>query len=108
MARLLIGDNNLTRFWAAFQHTRPALKHSQLVTATDLDALDSDLSQSDEREQVIISVLTSILLDEVNQLEVESSAFSICEQALARLIGLCPQRPTCQVFISVQFTFHVL
>ena len=101
MARLLVGDNNLTRFWAAFQVSRPALKHSRLVTATDLDALDSALSQTEteDREQVIISVLTSILLDEVNQLEVENSAFAVFEQTVSRLIGLCPQRPSCQVFM---------
>ena len=97
MSRLLIGDNNLSRFWAAYQHSRPSMKNSQLITATDLDSLDSALSQSEDREQVIVSILTSVLLEEVNQLEVESSAFSVCEQAVTRLIGVCPQRPMSQV-----------
>ena len=103
MSRLLIGDNNLSRFWAAFQHSRPALKHSLLVTATDLDALDGALTQVDEREQVIISVLTSMVMDEINQLDVENSAFSIFDQAVTRLVGLCPQHPSCQVRFCPDF-----
>ena len=65
VSRLLIGDNNLSKFWPAFQFARPSLKHSVLVTATDLDGLDHALSKTEEREQVIVSVLTSVLLDEI-------------------------------------------
>ena len=97
VARLLIGDNNLSRFWASFQFSRPALKFSSLITATDLDALDHALSQSDEKEQVIVSVLTSIIMEEANQAEISKSAFNICEQAVSRLVGYCPRIPTCQV-----------
>ena len=97
VSRLLIGDNNLSRFWPAYQFSRPNLKHVVLLTATDFDTLDHALTQAEEKEQVIVSVLTSLLLDEVNQLEVESSSLSICEEAVSRLIGLCPQNPSCQV-----------
>ena len=97
VSRLLIGDNNLSKFWPAFQFARPSLKHSVLVTATDLDGLDHALSKTEEREQVIVSVLTSVLLDEINQDEVGSSAFNVCEQVVTRLLGLCPSVPSCQV-----------
>ena len=76
--------------------SRPNLKHVVLLTATDFDTFDHALTQTEEKEQVIVSVLTSLLLEEVNQLEVESSSLSICEEAVSRLIGLCPQNPSCQ------------
>ena len=97
VARLLIGDNNLSRFWASVQFARPSLKSSVLVTATDLDALDHALTKVEDREQVIVSVLTSILMEEINQEEVGSSAFNVCEAAVSRLVGICPQNPSCQV-----------
>ena len=50
VSRLLIGDNNLSRFWAAFSFARPGLKSSTLMTATELDTFDHALSQvSEER-----------------------------------------------------------
>lgn len=97
VARLLIGDNNLSRFWASVQFARSSLKSSVLVTATDLDALDHALTKVDERDQVIISVLTSILMEEVNQDEVGPSAFNVCEATVSRLVGVCPRSPSCQV-----------
>ena len=97
ISRLLIGDNNLSRFWPAHQFSRPNLKGSVLVTATDLDTLDHALSQIEDREQVIVSVLTSILLEEVNSLEVESSAYNVCSEVVTRLSGLCPQAQSVQV-----------
>ena len=99
VSRLLIGDNNLSKFWPAFQFARPSLKHSVMVTATDLDGLDHALSQTEEKEQVIVSVLTSILLEEINQDDISGSAFNVCEQAVSRLLGLCPRVPSCQVYL---------
>ena len=104
ISRLLIGDNNLSKFWPAYQFSKPAFKSSVLVTATDLDALDSALTQVEDRDQVIVSVLTSILMEEVNQAEISSSAFNVCEQAVSRLLGICPQIPSCQV---LSFTFFI-
>ena len=103
VSRLLIGDNNLTRFWHAHQFSRPNLKNSSLITATDLDTLDHALSQSDEREQVIVCVLTSIMLEEVNSLEVSSSALNVCSEVVSRLASLGDRSPGCQVqcFVSL-------
>ena len=97
ISRLLIGDNNLSKFWPAYQFSKPALKSSVLVTATDLDALDGALAQVEDREQVIISVLSTILMDEVNQSEVSTSAFNVCEEVVGRLVGICPRSPSSQV-----------
>ena len=97
---LLIGDNNLSKFWPAYQFSRPNLKFATLSTATDLDTLDNALSQTDEKDQVIISVLTSILLEELNQHELASSVSNVFDQVLARLSGLCPQNPSCQFFLA--------
>ena len=97
LSRLLIGDNNLSRFWTAYQFSRPALKTASMITATDLDALDHALTQSEEKNVVIVSVLTSILIDEVNPLEARSSAQSVCDQVVTRLLGICPHSPGSQV-----------
>ena len=97
ISRVLIGDNNLSRFWPAYQFSRPSLKTSTLITATDLDTLDQALTQVDDKEQVLISILTSVLLEEVNQQEIASSAYNVCDQTISRLLGLCPQSPSCQV-----------
>lgn len=109
ISRVLIGDNNLSRFWPSYQVSRPNMKFTTLLTATDLDTLDNALSQVDEKEQVVVSVLTSLLIDEVNQLEVESSAYNVCEVAVSRLIGLCPRSPSCQVllFFPIEIIQHV-
>ena len=108
VSRLLIGDNNLSRFWPAYQFSRPGLKSAVLITATDLDALDHALSQSEDKNVVIISVLTSILIEEVNQLEVEGSAQNVCDQAITRLLGMCPQSPSTQVWVALfQFFVHI-
>ena len=101
VSRLLIGDNNLTRFWPAFQFGRPGLAGATLITSTDLDTFDNALTQIEDKDQVIVSVLTSILIDELNQTEVGSSAFNVCEQAVSRLVGLCPTIPSCQVPFKV-------
>ena len=87
VSRLLIGDNNLSRYWPAYQFSRPSLKAATMLTATDFDTFDHALAQAEEREQVLVSVLTSLLIEEVNQHEVESSAFNVCEQAIARLVS---------------------
>ena len=97
VSRLLIGDNNLSRFWNAYQFARPGMKNSSLLTATDLDTFDHALTQADDKEVVIISVLTSILIEEANALEVSVSAANVCNEAIARLVGVCPRSPSCQV-----------
>ena len=96
-SRMLIGVNNLSKFWPAYQISRPSLKHVSMLTATDFDTFDHALSQVEDKEVIVVSVLTSILLEEVNQLEVESSASNVCDQAVSRLLGLCPRTPGCQV-----------
>ena len=102
-SRLLIGDNNLSKFWPAYQFGKPALKSVLLVTATDFDTIDNALSQSDDKDQVIVSVLTTLLIEELNQLELTSSASNILDQLLSRLLGLCPRSPSCQVLVVFSF-----
>ena len=103
VSRLLIGDNNLSRFWNAYQFARPGLKNSSLLTATDLDTFDHALTQTDDKEVVIVSILTSILIEEANSLEVSVSASNVCSEAITRLIGICPRSPDCQVSIRCLF-----
>ena len=103
VSRLVIGDNNLSRFWAAFSHGRPGLKNSVLLTATDLDTFDHALAQVDDRHQVIISVLTSILLEEANSVDISVSASNVFNEALSRLVGICPRTPGCQVRSSLLY-----
>ena len=104
VSHVLIGDNNLAKFWPAYQFGRAGLKNSLMLTATDLDTLDLALTQVEEKDVVILSVLTSILLEEINHLELDSSAYNVCDQVVSRISGLCPGSPSCQVF-SLCFLF---
>ena len=70
VSRLLIGDNNLARFWPAYQFGRAGLAGASMVTSTDLDTFDNALTQIEDREQVLLSVLTSILIEEANSSDV--------------------------------------
>ena len=97
VSRLLIGDNNLSRFWNAYQFARPGMKNSSLFTATDLDTFDHALSQIEDKQMVIVSILTSILIEEANSADVSLSASNVCNEAVSRLIGVCPQSPDRQV-----------
>ena len=97
VSRLLIGDNNLSRFWNAYQFARPGMKNSSLLTATDLDTFDHALSQIEDKQMVIVSILTSILIEEANATELSVSASNVCNEALSRLVGVCPRSPDCQV-----------
>ena len=103
VSRLLIGDNNLARFWPAYQFGRAGLAGASMVTSTDLDTFDNALTQIEDKDVVIVSVLTSILLDEVNVAEMDVSALNICSEVVSRLVGLCPQSPSCQVKNSCSF-----
>ena len=105
VSRLLVGDNNLSRFWPAHQFSRPSLKDSVLVTATDLDTLEHALTQVEDRDQVIISMLTSVLLEEANSSEIGSSAYNVCSEVVSRVAGLCPRTPSCQVLLFKIFFF---
>ena len=105
VSRLLVGDNNLSRFWPAHQFSRPSLKDSVLVTATDLDTLEHALTQVEDRDQVIVSMLTSVLLEEANSSEIGSSAYNVCSEVVSRVAGLCPRTPSCQVSHFKIFSF---
>ena len=70
------------------------------MTATDLDTLDHALSQVEDRDQVIICVLTSILIEEAHAVDVSVSASNLCSEVVTRLQGVCPRSPSCQVALS--------
>ena len=85
--------------FSSYQFARPSLKNSSLLTATDLDTFNRALSQVDEKDQVIISVLTSILVEEANCLDVSVLASSVCSEVITRLLGICLPSPICQVWL---------
>ena len=58
---------------------------SSLVTSPDFVTLDHALSQTDEKEMVIMSVLMPLLLEEMNQKEIGGSAANTFDQAISRL-----------------------
>ena len=85
--RLIIGDANITRFWPDCQSARPQLVAVPMRPAKCLDTLSSALSEvTDEFDCILISVLTSMLIDEASSADVSGSSFNIIRDAV-RLIS---------------------
>ena len=79
-SRLIIGDANVARFWQASQLARPQLVGLPLKTANCFDTLASSLSDvTDALDYVVISVLTSLLLDEVSASDVSTSSTNVLQ-----------------------------
>ena len=81
-SRLIIGDANVARFWQASQLARPQLVGVPLKTASCLDTFATSLSDvTDAIDYVVISVITSLLLDEVSSTDVANSSHNVFQSA---------------------------
>ena len=85
--RLLItGDGNVVRFWQAAQLARPQLVGVPLKPATCLDTLEASLvGVTDEYDYVLVSVLTSLLLDVASASNLANSCSNIIQTVAKRV-----------------------
>ena len=96
--RLFIGDANLVRFWLAAQSVRPQLKDVPIKTASCLYTLESGLELvSDEFDYVILSMVTSVVINDASAIDVRGSSQNALEPVFKRVIAVSRKSPHCQV-----------
>ena len=84
--RLIIGDANIVRFWQASQTARKDLVGVPLQAVSCLDTFENALaSVTEEFDFVLVSVMTSLLMDEISSTDLRSSSFSVFEGVIKRL-----------------------
>ena len=86
--RLVIADANIGRSWQASQLARPQLVGVPLKNAACLDTLASSLMDvTDALDYVVISVATSLVLDEASSTDVRGSSFNVFETMVKHVMA---------------------
>ena len=115
-SRLFIGDANVARFWQASQLARPQLVGVPLRTAACLDTLATSLSEiNDSLDYVIVSVATSLIIDEASEADVKGSCLNIFEAFIKHLTRAAKKSARVEVslllltkFCRFEFQFLIL
>ena len=95
---LFLGDANIGRFWQAFQSSRPQLRNSQYKSVVCLDTLDTALEAvTDELDFVVLSVLTSLILDEGSGADIRGTVTNIVDAAKKRVVAAARKSSRCEV-----------
>ena len=90
--RLLIGDANVIRFWQASQLARPMMLGVPLKSVSCMDTFESALADvTDELDYVLVSVLTSLLLEEATPTTLFDSCSNVV-QAIVKRIGVSAKK----------------
>ena len=85
---LFLGDGNVTRFWQASQIARPQLVGVPLHSVSCQNTLEAGLDLiNDELDYVLISVLTTFLIEEGTALDVRGSTSNIFKSVLRPVIS---------------------
>ena len=102
--RLIIGDSNIDRFWQASQLARPQLVGVALKPVSCYDTLEAAVgSITDEFDYVLVSTVTSFLLDELSPSDVSVSAFNIMEGLVKRLTAAARKSKRTEVCFNFLF-----
>ena len=87
-SRLIIGDANVARFWQASQLARPQLVGVPLKTVSCLDTLASSLLEvNDSLDYVVLSVATSLVLDEASSVDVRASSRNVFDTMIKHVLS---------------------
>ena len=96
--RLVIGDANVSRFWAAAQLARPQLLGVTLRSASCLDTLAAALSDvTDNLDYVLVYMLSEFLIDEGSAADVVGSCSNIVSDVLKSLTSSARKSSNVQV-----------
>ena len=96
--RLIIGDGNVVRFWQAAQISRKELLGVRLHHVSCMDTLDSSLGEiTDEFDYVLVSVLTSLVLDEVSSSDIRKSGTNLFGDVTRRIAAAAKKSSRAQV-----------
>ena len=102
--RLIIGDSSVSRFWQASQIARPQLLGVLLKPVSCLDTLSSALdSISDELDYAIVSVMTSLLIEECS--DDADGAKGVLEAIVRRVRTAAERSQRVEVRSSVNLQF---
>ena len=97
----VIGDANLDRFWPESQLARPQLVGVPFKHVSCLDTLGSALSDlNDSFEYALISVLTSMLIEEGSAADVSGSSFNITRDVVKLVRSAAKRAPKLEVMRS--------
>ena len=98
--RLIVGDAGIVRTWQAAQVSRPQLVGVPLKSATCLDTLTSALSDvTDEYDFVIVSMLTSLLLEEGSAVDARRSCANIMADVFRIVVGAAKKSSRVEVIV---------
>ena len=102
--RLIVGDANITRFWPECQAARPQLLSAVMKPAKCMDTLSSALADvNDGIDYVIVSVLTSLLLDEASATDVTGTSFNILRDAIKLISATAKKSSKVEVSLYISF-----
>ena len=108
-SRLIIGDANIVRFWQASQTAAlsgPQLVGVPLKAVSCLDTYESALaSVTEEFDLVLVSVLTSLLLDEITSVDVRNSSLNVFEATIKRLSAVAKRNKKVEVRFEQYYFF---
>ena len=106
---LVLGDANVGRHWQAFQGCRPQLQGVPFRSVSCLDTFDTAMSSvTDELDYVLISVLTSMLLDEGSAQDVRGSCTNILGLVAKRLVAVAKKSSRVEVCLIEIAPFYSL
>ena len=110
--RLIVGDPSIVRFWDAAQISRPQLVGVTLKPASCMDTLTASLSEvNDGLDFVVVSVITSLVLEEASAAEVYASSLNIINDSIKRIKAAAKKSSKVEVMgsnLSVCFVCRVL
>ena len=106
---LIVGDSNVVRFWEAAQISRPQLVGVTLKPVSCMDTLASSLADvNDGLDYVLISVLTSLLIDEVSPADLRGSSYNIIRDAYKIILSASKKASRVEVgFFFVVFLLSI-
>ena len=95
---LFLGDANVGRFWPSVQGSRSQLRSAQYRSVSCLDTLESALSSvTHEYDYVVVSALTSMILEEGSPLDIRRTVSNIVDGAKRRLTAAAKRSLRCEV-----------
>ena len=102
--RLIIGDANVGRFWQNMQRLSPPLQSVSFSSAVCSDTFETSLrGVSDELDYVVVSVATSLILEEASSIDVRGSARNVLESMVKLVARSALRAKNCQVVYSLSY-----
>ena len=103
---LIIADGNVTRFWDSAQLSRPQLTGVTLKPVSCTDTLANSLSEvNDGFDFTIISVLTTLLLEEASAADLRGASLNICHDVVRRVSAAAKRASKVEVRVIFKYFY---